>query len=60
MCLAQVSGKHSEIYNHLKEEILRMVAHTEAFIDFEADETADARLSDSYQHVLEDANNLAD
>jgi tRNA U34 5-carboxymethylaminomethyl modifying GTPase MnmE/TrmE len=29
------------MYDQLREEIIRMLAHVEAYIDFEADEVAD-------------------
>ena len=43
----------------MRQAFIKMLAHTEAFIDFEADETADARLSDSFKQVLHDAEELA-
>jgi len=35
----QMQGIHSEIYNSLKTKLIQLLAHVEAFIDFEADET---------------------
>ena len=35
-----------------------MLAKVEAYIDFEADETADPRLSGTFQNVMEDAKRL--
>jgi len=34
-------GKHSDVYNDLKTKLVKMLAHVEAYIDFEADETND-------------------
>ena len=37
--MMQLSGKHSGIYSDLKKHLVKMLAHIEAYIDFEADET---------------------
>ena len=37
----QLEGKHSKVYQHLRDELIRLLAHVEAYIDFEADETTD-------------------
>jgi tRNA modification GTPase len=37
----QLEGKHSNVYLSIKNEIVRLLAHVEAYIDFEADETTD-------------------
>ena len=39
--MAQLSGRHSKIYDSLREKLIRMLAHVEAYIDFEADEVSD-------------------
>ena len=37
----QLKGRHSKVYEELKEKLVRMLAHVEAYIDFEADEVSD-------------------
>ena len=37
----QLQGRQSKIYEELRTKLLRMLAHVEAYIDFEADETSD-------------------
>ena len=37
----QLEGRQSHIYQELRTKLLRMLAHVEAYIDFEADETSD-------------------
>ena len=37
----QLEGRHSKVYQSIKTEIVRLLAHVEAYIDFEADETTD-------------------
>ena len=37
--MMQLQGKHSEVYLRLKEKLIKMLAHVEAYIDFESDET---------------------
>jgi len=39
--MLQLEGKHSKVYNELREKLVRMLAHAEAYIDFEADEVSD-------------------
>jgi len=39
--MLQLEGKHSKVYNDLREKLVRMLAHAEAYIDFEADEVSD-------------------
>ena len=39
--MMQLKGKHSEVYAELKNKLIRMLAHAEAYIDFEADEVSD-------------------
>lgn len=34
-----MKGNHSEIYNSLKTKLIQLLAHVEAYIDFESDET---------------------
>ena len=34
-----MQGSHSDVYNDLKNNLMSILAHVEAFIDFEADET---------------------
>ena len=41
LSLMQLEGKHSKVYQHLRDELIRLLAHVEAYIDFEADETTD-------------------
>jgi len=42
------------VYQELRTELIRMVAHCEAYIDFEADELSDPRLSESFSLLIED------
>lgn len=37
----QLQGKQSKVYQDLRTKLLKMLAHVEAYIDFEADETSD-------------------
>ena len=39
--MMQLKGRHSEVYAELKEKLVRMLAHVEAYIDFEADEVSE-------------------
>ena len=39
--MMQLKGRHSKVYEELKEKLVRMLAHVEAYIDFEADEVSD-------------------
>ena len=42
------------MYNDLRSELIRMLAHVEAYIDFEADEVSDVT-SEAYTKLLADA-----
>jgi tRNA U34 5-carboxymethylaminomethyl modifying GTPase MnmE/TrmE len=46
-----VTGKHSKVYQRMRERLIRNLAHCEAFIDFEADELSDSRLTDTFKEV---------
>lgn len=35
----QLQGRQSSVYEELRTKLVRMLAHVEAYIDFEADET---------------------
>jgi len=37
----QLQGRQSQVYAQLRSKLLKMLAHVEAYIDFEADETSD-------------------
>lgn len=37
--MMQLQGKHSKLYTDLKSKLIKMLAHVEAYIDFESDET---------------------
>jgi tRNA U34 5-carboxymethylaminomethyl modifying GTPase MnmE/TrmE len=39
--MMQLQGKHSKVYLALKERLIKITAHVEAYIDFESDETND-------------------
>jgi tRNA U34 5-carboxymethylaminomethyl modifying GTPase MnmE/TrmE len=41
--MSQLSGRNSKLYEDLRQQLIRMLAHAEAYIDFEADETNDLR-----------------
>jgi tRNA U34 5-carboxymethylaminomethyl modifying GTPase MnmE/TrmE len=41
--MRQLEGKHSEVYRHMRTELIRMLAHVEAYIDFEADEVSEVQ-----------------
>ena len=41
LSLMQLQGRQSKVYDQLRTKLLRMLAHMEAYIDFEADETSD-------------------
>lgn len=43
LSLQQLSGIHSQLYEDLRMNLIRMLAHAEAYIDFEADETNDLK-----------------
>ena len=47
----QLSGKNSEIYQNMRIELIRILAHCEAYIDFEADEMSDPRLTGTFLDV---------
>lgn len=37
--MQQLQGKNSKVYTDLKTQLIKMLAHVEAYIDFESDET---------------------
>eukprot|EP00347_Sterkiella_histriomuscorum_P011080 403373830 len=41
LSMHQLLGRHSLLYEDLRQQLIRMLAHAEAYIDFEADETND-------------------
>jgi len=43
LSMSQLSGRNSKLYEDLRQQLIRMLAHAEAYIDFEADETNDLR-----------------
>ncbi|CDW73775.1 trna modification gtpase [Stylonychia lemnae] len=43
LSMQQLQGRHSKLYNDLRTRLMRMLAHAEAYIDFEADETNDLK-----------------
>jgi tRNA modification GTPase len=43
LSMSQLSGRNSKMYEDLRQQLIRMLAHAEAYIDFEADETNDLR-----------------
>ena len=45
MSIGQVNGKNSKVYKEIRDELVKNLAHCEAYIDFEADELSDPRLS---------------
>lgn len=51
LSLSQVTGTNSQIYQELRQELIRMLAHCEAYIDFEADELSDPRLSHAFVNL---------
>ena len=36
-----LEGRNSAVYNRLRQKLVKMLAHIEAYIDFESDEVAD-------------------
>jgi tRNA modification GTPase len=46
--ISQIQGKYKHLYTQLKDELIKMLAHCEAYIDFEADETSDTHLSETF------------
>jgi tRNA U34 5-carboxymethylaminomethyl modifying GTPase MnmE/TrmE len=43
LSLNQIKGSNSKIYEEMREKLIRMLAHAEAYIDFADDETNDIR-----------------
>ena len=43
-----MTGKNSKIYSTIREKLIKNLAHMEAFIDFEADELSDSRLTQTF------------
>lgn len=41
LSLMALEGRNSAVYNRLRQKLVKMLAHIEAYIDFEADEVAD-------------------
>ncbi len=39
LSMQQLNGTHSQVYAILRETLVKMLAHVEAYIDFDADET---------------------
>lgn len=51
--LSALEGNNSRTYAEMRDQLIQMLAHCEAYIDFEADETSDARLSETFQNLVE-------
>ena len=51
LSIDQLSGKNSQIYSNMRTDLIRILAHCEAYIDFEADEMSDERLKGTYHDV---------
>lgn len=58
LSINQLAGNHSRVYASLRTRLIKMLAHCEAFIDFEAEETSDPRLSDVFVQLTEEAAGL--
>lgn len=58
LSINQLGGHHSRVYSRLRTRLIKMLAHCEAFIDFEAEETSDPRLSDVFVQLTEEAAEL--
>ena len=43
LSMQQLQGRHSKLYEEMRATLIRMLAHAEAYIDFEADETNDLK-----------------
>ena len=46
-----MTGTNSKVYQGIREQLIRLLAHCEAYIDFGADELSDPRLSASFHEV---------
>ena len=57
LSMMQLKGRHSGVYAELKEKLVRMLAHVEAYIDFEADEVSDVT-PEVFVRLFEEAREL--
>ena len=56
LSIAQLQGKNSAVYTRLRTQVIKMLAHVEAYIDFEADETNDDFKSNHLSGVRAECN----
>ena len=52
MSMDQLTGSNSKIYEHMRTQLITMLAHCEAYIDFEADELSDPRLAETFRELI--------